>query len=50
MGDTTGYVGMGSDDILSFDVVIYNETRGEAEIVTASRDENTDLFFALRGE
>ncbi|KAL7552285.1 hypothetical protein ACHAWF_015531 [Thalassiosira exigua] len=49
MGDATGYVGMGADDIISFDVVVYNETKAEAEIITASRKENDDLFFALQG-
>jgi len=43
-GDTTPWVGLGVDDVLSYDIVLYNGTS-----VTASRTEHTDLYWYLRG-
>ena len=43
-GDTTPWVGLGVDDVLSYDIVLYDGTN-----VTASATENEDLYWALRG-
>ena len=44
-GDATPYIGYGIDDVLSYDIVLYNGSS-----VTASETENADLFWYLRGE
>jgi len=43
-GDTTPWVGLGVDDVLSYDIVLYDGTS-----VTASEKEHSDLYWALRG-
>ena len=43
-GDTTPWVGLGIDDVLSYDIVLYDGTN-----VTASEKEHSDLYWALRG-
>jgi len=44
MGDVTPYAGLATDQAKAFDIVLYNGTE-----VTASPDENEDLYWALRG-
>ena len=44
MGDTTPWVGLGIDDVLSYDIVLYDGTP-----VTASPTEHDDLYWALKG-
>jgi FAD/FMN-containing dehydrogenase len=43
-GPLSPLFGMGADDILTIDVVT-----SDGRFVTASEDQNTDLFWALRG-
>eukprot|EP00984_Skeletonema_dohrnii_P010711 scaffold4199_cov110-Skeletonema_dohrnii-CCMP3373.AAC.4 len=43
-GDTTPWVGLGIDDVLSYDIVLYNGTA-----VTASATSHSDLYWALQG-
>eukprot|EP00984_Skeletonema_dohrnii_P023332 scaffold12427_cov78-Skeletonema_dohrnii-CCMP3373.AAC.2 len=43
-GDTTPWVGLGIDDVLSYDIVLYDGTN-----VTASKDNHKDLYWALQG-
>ncbi|KAL7537107.1 hypothetical protein ACHAWF_005663 [Thalassiosira exigua] len=48
-GEMTPYVGVGVDDAKSYNIVIYNETSGKAEEVTASNLSHPDLYWYLRG-
>lgn len=43
-GDATPYTGWGVDPIVGFEIVLYNGT-----IAAVSKDENPDLYWALRG-
>jgi hypothetical protein len=43
-GPLTGIYGMGADNVLSFDAIT-----AKGEYVTASAEENSDLFWALKG-
>ncbi|KAF2748158.1 FAD/FMN-containing isoamyl alcohol oxidase-like protein MreA [Sporormia fimetaria CBS 119925] len=43
-GPLSGIYGMGADNVLSFDVIT-----AKGEYVTANSDENSDLFWALKG-
>jgi len=44
LGDTTPYVGLGVDDVIAYDIVLY-----DGEKKTASKTEHPDLYWYLRG-
>jgi hypothetical protein len=43
-GDTTPWVGWGADDVLEYEIILYDGTN-----LTANANENKDLFWALSG-
>ena len=43
-GDATPWIGWGVDDVLEVDMVLHDGTK-----VTANEEENSDLFWAVRG-
>ena len=44
-GDVTPYVGLGVDDVLAYDIVLYDGRK-----ITASETEHRDLYWYLRGK
>ena len=50
MGDVAGYVGLGADLIIAFNLIVYDEEECRAKEIKATKTENEDLFEALKGE
>ena len=44
-GDTTPYVGLGVDDVIAYDIVLY-----DGRNITASQTEHPNLYWYLRGK